>query len=68
MISINCESLDQKLQQLGEIYGYMQNTYQDAINFGQHPNGMSPYHTLTRNTEGDTINYVGCSDCFFDLP
>jgi len=48
--------------------GYMFNTYQDAIDFGQHPNGRSPLHNLTRNTEGDSINYLGCFDCFFDVP
>jgi len=48
--------------------GFMQNTYEQAITFGQHPNGLSPFHSRTRNTEGDSINYVGCFDCFFDVP
>lgn len=49
-------------------FGYMQNTYERAIEFGQTPDGRSPFHSKTRNTEGDSINYVGCFDCFFDLP
>lgn len=48
--------------------GYLFHTYQESILFGQNPGGGSPYHTRTRNTEGDSINYVGCYDCVFDLP
>lgn len=47
--------------------GYMLNTFEEAIAFGQRPNPHSQFDlNLTRNTEGDSINYVGCFDCFFD--
>lgn len=47
--------------------GYMLHTYEEAVAFGQHPNGASPYNpSRIDNSEGDSINYVGCYDCFFD--
>ncbi len=47
--------------------GLFINTYEQAINFGQHPNGggFGGVNKI-RNYEGDSINYVGCYDCFFD--
>jgi hypothetical protein len=50
--------------------GFMQNTYKQAIMYGQNPNNpLSPSAgQTTRNREGDSINYVGCFDCFFDVP
>ncbi len=56
-----------KLTERDPFNGYMLNTYEEAINFGQHPNPNSAWDPfLTRNTAGDSINYVGCYDCFFD--
>lgn len=47
--------------------GYMLHTYEEAINFGQRPNPHSQFDlNMTRNTEGDSINTVGCAECFFD--
>ena len=51
-----------------DISGYLFHTYQESIEFGKRPNGNSPLHPRTRNTEGDSITYVGCFDCVFDLP
>ena len=47
-------------------FGYFDRTYEEAIDFGQNPNqqGVAPFRI--RNTEGDSIKYVGCYDCFFD--
>ncbi len=59
------------LTQLNED-GFMINTYGEAIDYAQHPGTKgrppSPHHNRTRNTEGDSINYVGCYDCYFDDP
>ena len=49
--------------------GFLDKTYEDAIHFGQHPNGQDfndQYHIRTDNSEGNSIDYVGCYDCFFD--
>ena len=49
--------------------GFLDKTYEDAIHFGQHPNGQGfndQYHIRTDNSEGNPIDYVGCYDCFFD--
>ena len=51
-------------------FDLLDHTYEQAIQFGQHPNGQGvndQYHTRINNSEGDSIEYVGCYDCTFDL-
>ena len=49
-----------------DISGYLFNTYEQAIMFGQHPNNQGVNPSLVNNSEGNSINYVGCYDCLFD--
>ena len=46
--------------------GYLDNTFQDAINFARQPNGQGADPNRTTNDEYDNLNWFGCFDCYFD--
>ena len=42
-------------------------TFQQSIEYAKDPNGRSLFNPATQhNFEGDSINWVGCTDCKFD--
>jgi hypothetical protein len=47
--------------------GLLDQTYSDAINFGQHPQGLGNDPYIYDNPEGYFIDWVGC-DTYYDAP
>jgi len=46
--------------------GYLQYTFQDAIDFAQHPNGNGGDPGMTDNPDGYFLDYLGCSQAHWD--
>lgn len=49
-----------------DLSGYLDFTYEQAIDFGKHPNHQGVDPNVVNNSQGNSINYVGCYDCYFD--
>lgn len=49
-----------------DLSGNLVYTYEQAIDFGKHPNGQGIDPNVTNNSQGNSIDYVGCYNCYFD--